>query len=64
MIVTFENSLIQSVSGSLSNILTQIINSMSKHFSKTEFEYPVHRICGKIAVPFIVPKNRDFVQKV
>ncbi|MBQ0154298.1 MAG: hypothetical protein KBS70_05900 [Bacteroidales bacterium] len=42
MTVTFENSLIQSVSGSLSNILTQIINSMSKHFSKTEFEYPVH----------------------
>ena len=22
---------------------------MSKHFSKTEFEYPVHRICGKIS---------------
>ena len=22
---------------------------MSKHLSKTEFEYPVHRICGKIS---------------
>ena len=22
---------------------------MSKHVSKTEFEYPVHRICGKIS---------------
>ena len=22
---------------------------MSKHLSKTEFEYPVHRICGKVS---------------